>query len=66
MGLSRVLQAGISPVNTYDSLMILTWNVWGLNKGARHVEIGSYLKQMKYACIALLETRVKKENLYYL
>lgn len=42
--------------------MILSWNVRGLNKGARHREIGSDLKSLGCVCVALLETKVQKEN----
>lgn len=42
--------------------MIVTWNVRGLNKRARHIEIGSHLRKMEVSCVALLETRVKENN----
>lgn len=42
--------------------MIATWNVRGLNKATRHMEIGSRLRKLKCACVALLLTRAKKTN----
>lgn len=42
--------------------MIVTWNVRGLNKIARHNEIGAHLGNMKVSCVAMLETRVKENN----
>lgn len=42
--------------------MMLTWNVRGLNKKSRHNEIWAHLKTLGVSCIALLETKVKKNN----
>lgn len=42
--------------------MILTWNVRGLNKRIRHLEIRAHLKNLHVPCIALLETKVKQNN----
>lgn len=42
--------------------MILSWNVRGLNKKARHLEISAHLKNLLVPCVALLETRVKSSN----
>lgn len=39
--------------------MMLGWNVRGLNKHARCMEVGSHLKNNKVSCAALIETRVK-------
>ncbi|XP_058768386.1 uncharacterized protein LOC131642116 [Vicia villosa] len=41
---------------------MLAWNIMGLNKRARHVEIGAHLKRLQINCAALLETRVKKNK----
>ncbi|XP_058753527.1 uncharacterized protein LOC131626708 [Vicia villosa] len=38
------------------------WNVRGINKEARHREVNSYFSTFKVPIIALLETRVKKDN----
>ncbi|XP_058762288.1 uncharacterized protein LOC131635665 [Vicia villosa] len=42
--------------------MIIAWNVRGLNKRARHMEIKAHLHQFHMPCISLLETRVKENN----
>lgn len=42
--------------------MILTWNVRGFNKTARHLEVKAHIQQFHMPCIALLETRVKSNN----
>lgn len=42
--------------------MIVTWNVRGLNKRARHIEIGAHIKNMQVSYVAMLETRVKLNN----
>lgn len=42
--------------------MIVTWNVRGINKEARHKEVCSYLHSFDVPIVALLETRVKKHN----
>src|SRR3954465_3426553 len=42
--------------------MITTWNVRGINKVARHREVCSYFSTFNVPIIALLDTRVKKDN----
>ncbi|XP_058760042.1 uncharacterized protein LOC131633337 [Vicia villosa] len=42
--------------------MISTWNFRGINKEVRHREVSSYFSTFKVPIIALLETRVKKDN----
>lgn len=42
--------------------MILAWNIRGLNKKARYIEIGAHLKTLNVSCVALLETQVKRNN----
>lgn len=42
--------------------MIVTWNVMGMNKEARHREIYSSLLDFKVPIITLLETRIKETN----
>lgn len=42
--------------------MIVTWNMGGLNKRERHIEIGAHLRKIKTSCVAMLETRVKENN----
>lgn len=39
--------------------MICAWNMRGLNKRSRHIEIRASLKKLNVSCIALLETKVK-------
>ncbi|XP_058776934.1 uncharacterized protein LOC131651279 [Vicia villosa] len=38
---------------------MICWNVRGLNKSARCLEVGVHLKNLQVSCLALLETRVK-------
>ncbi|CAK8575881.1 unnamed protein product [Lathyrus sativus] len=42
--------------------MIVTWNVRGINKEARHREIGSCLSKFNVPVVALFERRVKNKN----
>ncbi|CAK8574902.1 unnamed protein product [Lathyrus sativus] len=42
--------------------MIVTWNVRGINKQARHREISSYISTFSVPICALLETKVKQNN----
>ncbi|XP_058777013.1 uncharacterized protein LOC131651366 [Vicia villosa] len=42
--------------------MMISWNVRGLDKHVRSMEVGAHLKMNKVSCIALLETRVKINN----
>lgn len=42
--------------------MILTWNVMGLNKRTRHIEIEAHLRNLNVSCVALLETKVKEKK----
>lgn len=42
--------------------MILTWNVRRLNKRATHLEIKAHLKSLQVPCMALVETKVKYNN----
>lgn len=42
--------------------MIVTWNVRGMNKEARHKDIYSSCSEFQVPIIALLETRVKNNN----
>lgn len=42
--------------------MIVAWNVRGLNKRARHVGIGSHIRNMQVSYVAMLEIRVKLNN----
>ncbi|XP_058771902.1 uncharacterized protein LOC131645245 [Vicia villosa] len=41
---------------------MICWNVRGLNKSARYLEVGVHLKKMQVSCLVLLETRVKIGN----
>lgn len=41
---------------------MLAWNTRGLNKKARHLEIAAHLNSMQMPCIALFETKVKRNN----
>ncbi|XP_058756016.1 uncharacterized protein LOC131629234 [Vicia villosa] len=41
---------------------MICWNVRGLNKHARCLEVGAHLKKLQVSCLALLETRVKINN----
>lgn len=56
------LQTGVGLAKTYDSAHDPLVECQGLNKGAPHREIGSHPKKLGCVCVALLETRVKKEN----
>lgn len=43
--------------------MIVSWNVRDLNKISRHlIEIAAHLKKLQVSCVALQETRVKRDN----
>lgn len=39
---------------------MIIWNVIGLNKAAKHKEIGSHLESWNVSIAGLLETRVKQ------
>ncbi|XP_058746230.1 uncharacterized protein LOC131619107 [Vicia villosa] len=41
---------------------MICWNVRGLNKTARCLEVGVHLKKLQVSCLALLETRVNANN----
>ncbi|XP_058723318.1 uncharacterized protein LOC131595086 [Vicia villosa] len=41
---------------------MIVWNVRGLNKHARCLEVGAHLRKLQVHCIALLETRVRNKN----
>lgn len=41
---------------------MICWNIRGLNKSARCLEVGANLKKHKVTYFALLETRVKLNN----
>lgn len=38
---------------------MISWNVRGLHKRSRYIEVGAHLKKHQVSCFALLETRVK-------
>ncbi|XP_058748823.1 uncharacterized protein LOC131621801 [Vicia villosa] len=42
--------------------MMISWNVRGLDKHVRSMEVGAHLTMNKVSCVALLETRVKINN----
>ncbi|XP_058784780.1 uncharacterized protein LOC131659636 [Vicia villosa] len=42
--------------------MIVSWNIIGLNKRARAIEVGAHLRYLHASIVVLLETRVKNKN----
>lgn len=41
---------------------MITWNVMGINKRARHMKIIAHIKKINVSYVALLETRVNSNN----
>ena len=46
--------------------MIVSWNVRGMNKEARHKEVEAYINTMNVPVVGLLETRVKQNKMAHI